>query len=180
VTLERIVIVGDSCSGKTTLARALATGLGHPHLELDAFHWAPSWTPRPKDAFHRDVECAITGPRWIVDGNYHRLIERMWGRATDLIWLDYPLPLVLGRWARRTFHRLRTGERLWAGNRETLQRTLLTHDSLLLWILTSRRRRRQEYGEILQQRRFPQLKTHVFRSPRTMEEWLRSVVPRSS
>jgi len=34
--MKRVVVIGSSCSGKTTLARRLAEALGCEHSELDA------------------------------------------------------------------------------------------------------------------------------------------------
>ena len=49
--LSRTVVVGTSCSGKTTFARQLAARLGAPHIELDAFHWLPHWQQRETGEF---------------------------------------------------------------------------------------------------------------------------------
>jgi len=35
----RIVVIGTSGAGKTTLARAIAARLSPPHVELDAINW---------------------------------------------------------------------------------------------------------------------------------------------
>ena len=43
--VQRLSVVGNSGSGKTTIARRLATGLGIPHLELDAVFHQPDWQP---------------------------------------------------------------------------------------------------------------------------------------
>ena len=40
----RIVVVGTSGVGKTTLAKDIAAALAIPHVELDALHWDPGWT----------------------------------------------------------------------------------------------------------------------------------------
>jgi ATP-dependent protease Clp ATPase subunit len=37
----RLVVVGTSAVGKTTFARALATALQVPFVELDELHWSP-------------------------------------------------------------------------------------------------------------------------------------------
>lgn len=174
--LERVVVVGDSCSGKTVLSRALGARLDHPHIELDQLYWGPRWTPRPLDDFRASVEEAVAGARWIVDGNYHRMIELVWSRATALVWLDYPLPLVLARGLKRSIRRSLRAEPLFAGNRESLRRSFLSHDSLLLWILTSRGPRRRRYCQLLEERRFPRLEVHRLGSPRATDRWLERVV----
>ena len=39
----RIVVVGTSGAGKTTLARRIAAQLQLPHIELDAINWQSEW-----------------------------------------------------------------------------------------------------------------------------------------
>ena len=68
--------------------------------------------------------------------------DLVWGRAELLVWLDYPLPLVLGRVVRRTLQRIVTREELWSGNREQW-RHLFTRESLWLWALQTHHRRRK-------------------------------------
>jgi GTPase SAR1 family protein len=41
--LMRIVVVGTSGAGKTTLARRIAAQLQLPHIELDAINWQSEW-----------------------------------------------------------------------------------------------------------------------------------------
>ena len=53
-SVPRIVVLGTTGSGKTTVARALAQGLTIPHVELDALRWDPNWTEAPKTS----SECA--------------------------------------------------------------------------------------------------------------------------
>ena len=40
--LKRVVIIGTSCSGKTTFERSLAQKLKVQHIELDSIHWKPN------------------------------------------------------------------------------------------------------------------------------------------
>jgi hypothetical protein len=55
-----------------------------------------------------------------------------WSRADTIVWLDYPLALVLWRWAARTVHRIRTRQEFWpgTGNRESVANAL-RRDGLL-------------------------------------------------
>ena len=42
--MQRIVIIGTSSSGKTTLGKNLAQKLNITHQELDFFFWEANWT----------------------------------------------------------------------------------------------------------------------------------------
>jgi hypothetical protein len=172
--MQRINIVGTSCSGKTTLARAVSHRLGVPHVEIDALFWEPNWTEPQEAVFRERLERALSLHAWVADGGYDRARDLIWGRADTVVWLDYPLPLVLGRWARRTVRRIRTREEFWpgTGNRESI-RNALRRDGLLWWILRTHRGRRGRMVERLAQR--PDLSVARLRSPAETERWLRSL-----
>ncbi len=93
-SLRRIVVVGTSGSGKTTMAARLAEGLGLPHVELDAIHWGPGWTPLAVEEFRERTAEALAGEAWSTDGNYSGVRDIVWSRADTLVWLDYALPVV--------------------------------------------------------------------------------------
>jgi adenylate kinase family enzyme len=93
--MRRIVIIGPSAVGKTTLSARLARILGVPHIELDAIHWGPNWTPAGRDAFCATVDRALSGDGWVVDGSYSSVRHIVWPRADTVVWLDYGLPRVL-------------------------------------------------------------------------------------
>ncbi len=174
--MERINVAGTSCSGKTTLARALARRLDLPYVELDAHYWGPDWTPVPEAAFRARVREAAAGQRWVIDGGYSPVRDLTWGRADTVVWLDYPLPLVLWRWLRRTVSRIRSGDEFWpgTGNRETV-RHVLRRDGLLWWILRTHLRRRRSMAAGLAAR--PDLRAVRLRSAAETERWLRSLPP---
>ncbi len=56
MTLKRIVVVGTTGSGKTTLAGRLAERLNIPHVEQDALNWGSNWTMRPNEEFRAPVD----------------------------------------------------------------------------------------------------------------------------
>jgi adenylate kinase family enzyme len=126
--MQRIAIVGNTGSGKTTLGERLAECLGYPLIDLDAIHWGPAWTPAPQEEFRGRVAAALDGPTWITAGNYSKARDITWGRADTLIWLDYPLAVSLARLFRRTVGRIVTREELlrivWGYENVPLTRTV--------------------------------------------------------
>ena len=84
----RIVVVGISGSGKSSLATALARMLDCPHVELDALHWGPQWSERSAEEFRALAEAAVSGSRWVVDGNYQAVRDIVWPRAQLVVWLN--------------------------------------------------------------------------------------------
>ncbi len=169
--MKRINVVGTSCSGKTTLARSVAERLGLPHVELDALFWDRHWTPAPAPLFRSRVAAAVSGDAWVIDGGYSPIRDLLWSRADAVVWLDYPMPLVLGRWATRTMRRIRSQEEFWpeTGNRESL-RNALRPSGLLWWILRTHRRRRRSMAAGLLAR--PEIEGIRLLSPVEAERWL--------
>lgn len=169
---KRIVVVGSSGAGKTTTAEIISQKLGIPHVEMDALHWLPDWQETELQEFREKISQALAGPAWVVDGNYAKVRDISWTRADTLVWLDLPLPLVLGRLANRTFRRWFTRETLWSGNRETLKGAIFSKDSLFLWMLKSRRRHRREYPQLVKEPQYAHLKVIHLTSAKRVDAWL--------
>jgi adenylate kinase family enzyme len=169
---RRIAVIGTACSGKTTLAAHLAQRLSVRHIELDALNWQPNWTQTPTDEFRARVADALRTDAWVIDGNYSKSRDIVWTRADTIIWLDYPLPVILARLVKRTLRRVFTREELWNGNRETLRGTLLSRDSLLAWALKTYRRRRRETPIWLARPEYQHLTLIHLTSPQAANRWL--------
>ena len=172
VDARRIVVVGTTGSGKTTLARLLAQRLGVDCVEMDALHWEPNWTPAPRAVFRKRVAEAVESESWVADGNYRVVRDIVWPRATTLVWLEYPLRLIMWRLFWRTLRRGIRKEQLWNGNQERLATQFFTRDSLFLWALGSHPRHRKEYPELFEQTEYSHLAIVRLRSPKAAERWL--------
>lgn len=175
---QRIVVIGVTGSGKTTLAQQLARRLGYPNVELDALHWDADWTMAPDDVFRERIAQALGGPVWVTDGNYSKARDLIWGRADTIIWLDYPLVVNLWRLTRRNISRVAQRTELWNGNRETFYSAFLSRDSLYLWALKSHRKKRRDYSRLFAEPPYAHLTTIHLRSPRAAARWLASISSR--
>jgi adenylate kinase family enzyme len=140
----KVVVLGTTGTGKSTLAAEIAHLIGAEHIELDRLHHGPNWTPRPVEEFTRAVEEYAQRPRWVFDGNYiDQLSRRLWQRADVVVWLDLPLWVIVPRIVRRTVVRILRRTELWNGNREHWS-ALVGRQSLLVWAVRSHRRHRRE------------------------------------
>jgi adenylate kinase family enzyme len=163
----RIVVVGTSGAGKTTLARRIAALLELPHIELDAINWQPGWrdlTRHDPEEFVRRVNEAIRAEAWVLDGNYGPVRDRVWLRATHLVWLDYQRPVIMARVISRTLFRAVLRTELWAGNRERW-RQLLRPSHPIRWAWSTWERRRRETAERLAQSECAHLVVFRLRRP---------------
>lgn len=147
---QRIHVIGNSCSGKSSLAHRLARCLAAPLVELDALHWEPNWvalSDRDPAEFERRLHAATAGDAWVVAGSYVRFSERVfWRRLETVIWLDLPLPVLLARAVTRSWRRWRSRELLWGTNHERFWPQLMVwrrEESLMWWIATQQRRKRR-------------------------------------
>ena len=73
----------------------------------------------PPTASGSEWQMPQRGERWVMDGGYSPIRDLIWSRADTIVWLDYPMPTVLGRWARRTVSRIRSRRGVLAGHRQS-------------------------------------------------------------
>lgn len=90
--MARIVILGNTAGGKSTLARQLARKRALPYFEIDSLYWQRDWSVVPGDIYERKHAEIVGQSEWIVDGGgdlasvRHRI-----ERATEIILIDMPL-----------------------------------------------------------------------------------------
>ena len=174
---RRIVVVGSTGWGKTAFAGELSRRLGIPHVELDALNWGPNWTEVPDERFRESTAEQVAQDSWVVDGNYHRVRDIVWPRASTVVWLDYPFSLVSRQLVVRTFRRAFARTTLWSGNRERLWTHFLTRDSLFLWLFKTYWRRKREYPRLFGLPEYAHLTVVRSSSSKQSKRWLDRVAP---
>ena len=144
-----------------------------PHVELDALHWVyPDWAEPPDEEFAADVENALAGNAWVVEGNYRKARAVYWSRVEMMVWLDLPLRAVTWRVLCRTLRRVRSSERLWGAQRESVRRGFLSYDSLWLWNVRTHRPRRRLYSDLTAELELRGGQAVRLRSQRDVDQWL--------
>ncbi len=177
--MQRISVVGNSGSGKTTVAEAIAGALGVPHLELDAVFHQPDWQPLDTEEFRRIVSDFTAAGGWVVDGNYSRVRDIIWGRADAVVWVDPPRYRVMRQLIARTLRRMATGAELWNGNKERW-RFLFKMDpeeSIILWAWTNHRKYQDRYRSAQADPANAHLSFVRLRTPADVDALLRDLAP---
>jgi adenylate kinase family enzyme len=171
----RIVVIGSSCAGKSTLAFRLSELLALKYIQLDALYWKADWQAREKDEFNELVINEINSEKWAVDGNYGIIRHLIWPKAEIVIWLNYDFSLVLKRALVRTIKRIVTKEELFSGNRETFKKSFFDKDSILWWVITTFHRRRKEIPLMLKEKEYEHLKVIEIRKAKELDKLLASI-----
>ena len=140
---RRIHVIGNSCSGKSTLGERLARVLEVPFVEIDALNWQPGWVglnATDPQELERRLNEAIAGDGWVVAGSHGLQSANVLAAPRDCNLVDLPLPQLVSRVLRRSWRRWRSKELLWGTNYEQFWPQLAIwrkEESLLWWIVTS-------------------------------------------
>jgi len=150
--MQRINVIGTTGSGKSTFARQLADRLACPCVHMDQLFWLPQWRESSDATFFPKVAQAVSGPRWVLDGNYSRTSTIKWQNADTIIWLDYSFARTFWQLFKRTTQRVITRQELWpgTGNTESFRRSFLSQDSIFLWLFKNYKHNRRRYAQLQQ------------------------------
>ena len=165
--MDRILIIGCSCSGKSTLARAMGKKLHLPVVHLDQLWWREGWHNVTLEEFDAQLAKALKQERWIIDGNYGELYfnERLTD-ADRIILFQFSRVRCLIRVLRRyQMYKGQTRPDLAENCPEKIDA------EFLFWVLFKgrSRRRRNHFKQIAQQYAD---KAVVLKSPRAVKQFL--------
>jgi len=90
--MSRILIYGNSGSGKTYLSNLIGNKVGVSPISLDNLFWLPGGYnhKRSEENLSSLVESIKNKQEWIVEGVFGSLVEQFLSQATLLIYLDLP------------------------------------------------------------------------------------------
>ncbi len=76
--IQRVLIIGNSGSGKSWLAMRLAEKIALPVTDLDTLNWEPGGygKARAKEAVLQDALAIARESRWIIEGVYGWIAEK--------------------------------------------------------------------------------------------------------
>jgi adenylate kinase family enzyme len=102
---DRILVIGCSGGGKSTLSQKIARRFGLAYVSIDRdVLWLPGWVQREKPEQHRLIAEFAAGERWIMDGTNTSTFDIRVPRSDLVIWVRMPRWLcicgILGRWMR--------------------------------------------------------------------------------
>ncbi len=157
---ERIVILGPSNAGKSTLALALSEKLGLPAVHLDQLQHLPGtdWQTRPEAEFRALHDAAIEEESWVMEGNYSRLMPQRLARATGIILITSSPWLRIGRYLKRTL--VNRADR--AGHLEGAQDSIKWE--MIHWILVKTRNSDAKYSDVVRRSGLPAVECRTARA----------------
>lgn len=171
---NRILIIGRTGSGKTTLAKELAAALGMQHVELDSLYFEPDFSTVSLSVLRERTSVAIAGDRWVTDGNKSAVRDLVWPRADTIIWLDYPLIVSLWRLGKRALWRTSVlqAQATVSGENAGLPRKLFSAAKGVLRALRSHMGQRREFPKLFAMPENQHIAVVRLRSPQITQRWL--------
>lgn len=169
--MKRILVVGITGAGKTTLARALADRLVIPFHEMDALAFVgPGWQENQR--LPEDVSRLSSQPCWVFDSlGYPQVRDLLWSAADTIVWLDYSRSVVMRRVLRRSAARTLLRRRIFSGNVETAS-SWFSADHPAWWAWAQYDGRRAEIAARCASPGFAPLDVIRLTTPRAAREWL--------
>lgn len=97
------MIIGPGNAGKSTLAVEIGKILHLPVYHLDKYFWEPNWEQKDMDVWHSHHAALIRKPLWVIDGDFSKLYDERAERADTIIFLNFPLRILIPRFLRRVY-----------------------------------------------------------------------------
>ena len=177
--MRRIVVIGMSGCGKSTIAGHLARRLRMAHLQLDLLHYDSNSAVDDALALRGKLAAAVAGDTWVFDGDCGEAREVVWPLADSVIWLDYAMWRVVWQMGCRMIklkaRRLLLGD--WPLQRHGMQPLawIASRTSPYRWTVRMHAEYREDSQAALRLPEHAHLRVVRFQSPRDTRIWLRKL-----
>lgn len=102
MSYNRVTIVGNSASGKSTLSEAFAKVVNLPVFHIDLLLWKPNWEFLSEEEFDWAHAGWLKLERWIIEGvGYRNALLKRFAVADRIVFLDTLLEVCLERAKKR-------------------------------------------------------------------------------
>ena len=96
--VNKVTIVGNSASGKSTLSTPLGMKLRLPIFHIDLLLWKPNWEQLPESEFDIAHYEWLAKPQWLIEGvGYHSAMLQRFAMADTIIFIDTPYEVCIER-----------------------------------------------------------------------------------
>ncbi|WP_246801656.1 AAA family ATPase [Rhizobium leguminosarum] len=104
-TARRILVIGCSGGGKSTLSLKIARRFGLSYISLDRdVYWLPGWVTRDRVEQRMIITSRILEERWIMDGTNPSSLDIRLPRTDFVVWVRMPRLVciwgAISRWAK--------------------------------------------------------------------------------
>ena len=168
--MERILVIGNAGSGKSTFSKVLAEKTGLPLVHLDKLWWKGNWEQTSREEFDVLLQQVLEQPQWIIDGNFSRTLPHRLKYCDHVFFFDLPVLIPLWGVTRRILqYHGRTRPDMGGNCPERFDKQKI---SLYRGILTFNRRNRKKFYEMLKE---SGVAYTVFRSRKEANAYLKNI-----
>ena len=169
--MNRILIIGNAGSGKSTFAGKLAQKTGLPLVHLDKIWWCGHWEHISREEFDKLLQEELDKSQWIIDGNFNRTLPHRLSYCDTVFFFDLPRFVCLWGVTQRIFqNRGKTRKDMGGDCPERFDKQKW---SLYRNILTFNHQHRKDYYRLLAGA--DHANVVVFRSRRQAEKFLKGL-----
>jgi len=88
---DRILVMGCSGGGKSTLSQKICARLDLPYVSMDReFFWLPGWVKRDKAEERALIAAKVAGECWLIDGTAPSSFDLRLPRTELVLWVRMP------------------------------------------------------------------------------------------
>lgn len=101
---RRVLVIGVSGGGKSTLSRKIEEAYGLPHISIDRdIRWLPGWEVRDRTEQRELTKHFVSQDRWVIDGTTVSTFDLRVPRADLVIWIRASRRRALWQLAKRVW-----------------------------------------------------------------------------